>query len=36
MKFNTSNRIGISLKQVSNLTFEKLAKLSIRYLKTEK
>ena len=36
MKLNPSNRIGISLKQVSNLPFEKLAKLSIRYLKTEK
>ena len=36
MKYNASNRIGISLKQVSNLSFEKLAKLSIRYLKTEK
>ena len=36
MKVNGINRIGISLKQVSNLPFEKLAKLSIRYMKTEK
>jgi hypothetical protein len=36
LKNNGINKIGISLKNVSNLPFEKLAKLSIRYMKTEK